>query len=153
MIHHRESTPRAVRGHSWLCLPCATHMPPMRGALVALGALLATHMEASSATPEGSCNVIQDVDIDPHTPGMGSLAASDISDCCKTCTSPGWYSKGCRFYTLSKGRCWFKTGNASVVKSPGKLSGHALAQAAPPPPPPPWPVQQPPRPPTPVGNP
>ena len=76
MIHHRESTPRAVRGHSWLCLPCATHMPPMRGALVALGALLATHMEASSATSEGSCNVIQDVDIDPHTPGMGSLTCN-----------------------------------------------------------------------------
>ena len=54
-----------------------------------------------------------------------------------------WWSKGCRFYTLSKGRCWFKQTNYSVVKSPGKISGQALAQAPPPPPPPPWPKRGP----------
>lgn len=80
-----------------------------------------------------------DMDIDPHTPGMGSIAASTIDACCATCSSPGWWSKGCRFYTLSKGRCWFKQTNYSVVPSPGKISGQAIKQAPAPPPPPPWP--------------
>ena len=78
---------------------------------------------------------------DPHTPGLGHVAASSIDTCCTLCSSPEWWAKGCRFYTLSKGQCWLKANNASVVKSPGKISGHATAQVVPPPPPPlaPWP--------------
>ena len=92
----------------------------------------------------GYCQTpMTDVDIDPHTPGMGSVAASSIDSCCSVCSSPEWWSKGCRFYTLSKGRCWFKQTNYSVVKSPGKISGQALAQAPAPPPPPPWPKRGP----------
>merc|ERR1719230_1860013 len=74
-------------------------------------------------------NHMIDTDIDPHTPGMGSVAASSIDTCCSVCSSPEWFSKGCRFYTLSKGRCWFKQTNSTVVHSPGKMSGQALAQA------------------------
>ena len=81
------------------------------------------------------------MDIDPHTPGLGHVAASSIDKCCELCSSPAWWTKGCRYYTLSKGQCWFKANNASVAKSPGKVSGHATAQIVPPapPPPPPWP--------------
>lgn len=105
--------------------------------LVALIVLPATL--AASAT----CKMFQDVDINPHTPGIGHAAASSIDDCCTLCSSPEWWGKGCRFYTLSKGQCWFKASNASVVKSPGKISGHASAQVVPPAPPPlpPWPKQ------------
>ena len=90
-----------------------------------------------------TCNTFQDTDIDPHTPGMGSVAASDIQTCCETCASAAWYNKGCRFYTLSKGRCWFKTNNGTVVHSPGVIGGHATSPAPPPPPLPPWPKRSP----------
>ena len=72
------------------------------------------------------------MDIDPHTPGLGHVAASSIDKCCELCSSPAWWTKGCRYYTLSKGQCWFKANNASVAKSPGKVSGHATAQIVPP---------------------
>ena len=110
--------------------------------LAALTLLKAT--TASRAPPGGLCqNHWTDTDINPHTPGMGSVAASDIDTCCSVCSSPEWWTKGCRFYTLSKGRCWFKQTNYSVVKSPGKVSGQALSQAPPPPPPPAWPKRGP----------
>ena len=106
--------------------------------------LLLAGAAAMGASPPGYCNnAMTDTDIDPHTPGMGSIAASNIDTCCSVCSSPEWWSKGCRFYTLSKGRCWFKQTNYSVVKSPGKLSGQATSQAPPPPPPPPWPKRGP----------
>lgn len=101
---------------------------------------LAGYVSATDGTPPtGQCNVLADVDIDPHTPGLGSVGGSDIAACCAVCSSPAWWARGCRFYTLSKGRCWLKATNASVVKRPGTSSGHAVTQAAPPPPPPPWP--------------
>ena len=50
---------------------------------------------ASSAPPTpDQCAVLDGVDIDPHTPGMGSLAAGDIAACCATCSSPEWWGKG-----------------------------------------------------------
>ena len=109
-----------------------------------LHALLLGPLVAGEAPPPmGACTTMVDVDIDPHTPGMGSQAAGSIEECCATCSSPSWWAKGCRFYTLSRGRCWFKQTNSSVVKSPGKVSGQATSEAAPPPPPPPWPKRGP----------
>jgi hypothetical protein len=110
-------------------------MPTLPIVLLAVAA-----SRAAAGSPGGFCdNTMTDIDIDPHTPGMGSIAASTIDKCCTVCSSPEWWSKGCRFYTLSKGRCWFKQTNYSVVKSPGHVSGRAISQAPPPPPPPPWP--------------
>ena len=93
---------------------------------------------AYASDPPSTCEKFQDVDINPHTPGLGHVGASSISQCCELCSSPEWWTRGCRFYTLSKGNCWFKANNASVVKSPGKISGHATSQVVPPAPPP-WP--------------
>lgn len=92
----------------------------------------------ASAASDLTCNVFQDVDINPHTPGLGHIGASNIAECCAACSSPEWWVRGCRFYTLSKGQCWFKATNGSVFKSPGKISGHTTAQVVPPAPPP-WP--------------
>jgi len=107
--------------------------------MLLLGALAL--LPVALAGVPATCNVFQDIDIDPHTPGLGHVAANSIDDCCTLCSSPEWWSKGCRFYTLSKGNCWFKASNASIVKSPGKVSGHASTQVVPPAPPPPapWP--------------
>ena len=108
--------------------------------MMRLVTLLALAIAAHAAPPSGTCSApMQGIDIDPHTPGMGSIAAGTIDECCATCTSPEWWGKGCRFYTLSKGRCWFKQANSTVVKSPGVIAGHATAVAPPPPPPPAWP--------------
>ena len=65
------------------------------------------HGGAAAAGPS-SCSTLSDVDIDPHTPGLGHVAASSIDKCCELCSSPAWWTKGCRFYTLSKGQCWFR---------------------------------------------
>ena len=110
----------------------------------ALFLLAAAASEASAGTGPAnpSCKSIEGVDIDPHTPGLGSVGGSSIAECCAACSSATWWAKGCRFYTLSKGKCWLKATNSSVVKTPGKTSGQALAQAAPPPPPP-WPKKGP----------
>lgn len=92
-----------------------------------------------SGDESGMCETYQDIDIDPHTPGLGHVPGIDIATCCDTCTSPAWWGRGCRFYTLSKGNCWLKADNGSMVKTPGYLSGRALKAAPPPPPPPPPP--------------
>jgi len=92
-----------------------------------------------AAAPPQSCSVAQDVDINPHTPGLGWVPASSIDTCCEACSSHEWWSRGCRFYTLSKGRCWLKGDNGTVVAAPGKVSGQATVEA-PPSPPPAWPA-------------
>ena len=86
-----------------------------------------------------TCNTLPDIDINPHTPGLGSVPASSIGECCEACASVVWWEKGCRFYTLSKGRCWLKANNGTMAASPGKLSGQATREAPAPAPPPPWP--------------
>jgi hypothetical protein len=91
-----------------------------------------------------SCRVINDVDINPHTAGLGSVPARTIDSCCDVCRSPAWWARGCRFSTLSRGRCWLKSNNATVAPSPGKTSVQCTA-VAPPPPPPPLPPPPPPK--------
>ena len=44
-----------------------------------------------------------DTDINPHTPGIGHVAASTVQECCEICRSAAWWQKGCRFSTLSRG--------------------------------------------------
>ena len=73
------------------------------------------------------CHIIKDVDINPHTPGLGHATASDIAHCCVLCRSPTWWKAGCRFATLSKGQCWFKANNRTVVPSPGHVSVECLS--------------------------
>jgi hypothetical protein len=94
---------------------------------------------SGSEPPAGSqCGApLKDVDINPHTPGLGSAPGSSIERCCALCSSSTWWARGCRFSTLSRGLCWFKANNQSVVASPGKWSVESTAQAAPPPGPPP----------------
>lgn len=65
------------------------------------------------------CETTTGIDIDPHTAGLGWAPGAGIADCCAACSSAVWWNKGCRFYTFSKGRCWLKTNNATVVKSAG----------------------------------
>ena len=103
--------------------------------------MLAALLLVSATDP--SCRVSQDTDINPHTAGLGNIGGNSIDQCCAACRSPEWWQKGCRFSTLSKGNCWFKANNASVVASPGKISvectsaGPAPAPPPAPPPPPP----------------
>jgi len=94
---------------------------------------------AAVASAQDLCKTTADVDINPHTPGLGNVPGVNIGQCCEACSSAYWWAKGCRFYTLSKGECWLKANNATVVPSPGKVSGQATAAAPPPPPPPPPP--------------
>ena len=117
------------------------HMNPSTLTLcnVAVFALAATTAMAGDPPPH-TCDHYEDVDINPHTPGLGHAGANSIEECCELCSSPEWWTKGCRFYTLSKGNCWFKADNSSVVPAPGKTSGHATSQVTPPTPPP-WPPQ------------
>ena len=89
-----------------------------------------------------TCEVFKDIDIDPHTAGLGWAPGGSLPDCCNACSSPAWFAKGCRFFTFSKGRCWMKANNGTMAKSTGAQSGHVTAEAPPPPPPPapaPWP--------------
>jgi len=91
------------------------------------------------AVDPNTCRVTSDVDVNPHTAGLGSVPGSSIAQCCEACRSPEWWAKGCRFSTLSKGACWLKANNDTVVPSPGKTSVECLSPAPPPPPPPPPP--------------
>ena len=85
------------------------------------------------------CRVQTDTDINPHTAGLGNIPGASIGQCCEACASAAWWGRGCRFSTLSKGRCWFKADNSTVVPSPGKISVEATSAAPPSPPPPPPP--------------
>ena len=58
-----------------------------------------------------SCLVTKGVDINPHTAGIGWAPSDNVDKCCALCRSPTWWAKGCRFSTLSRGRCWFKGDN------------------------------------------
>ena len=93
----------------------------------------------SVVATDPACHVLSDVDINPHHPGIGHVAGSSVDECCAICRSPTWWSKGCRFSTLSRGSCWFKADNKTVVKSPGKQSVGCSSMAPPPAPPPPLP--------------
>jgi hypothetical protein len=115
---------------------------------VALSALAATDLSSSviPTLPSGlggpsppQCHVLEDTDINPHTAGLGHVAGTSIDQCCQVCRSPEWYEKGCRFSTFSRGSCWLKANNATVVHSPGKSSVGVSGEAPPPPPPPPLP--------------
>ena len=86
-----------------------------------------------------SCHVTKGVDINPHTAGIGFAGGISVDQCCALCRSPAWWAKGCRFSTLSRGRCWFKGDNKTVVKSAGHDSVACLSPAPPLPPPPPPP--------------
>lgn len=88
------------------------------------------------------CRVTKDVDINPHTAGIGHVAGNSIEQCCQACRSPLWWGRGCRFSTLSRGACWLKGDNKTVAPSPGKMSVECLSVGPPPPPlppPPPFP--------------
>ena len=104
-------------------------------------ALVASAAAAAAATSHvqklHTCNIIKDTDVNPHTAGLGSVGGSDIGRCCAICSSPEWWARGCRFSTLSRGRCWLKAGNATVARSLGKTSVECTAESAAPPPPPP----------------
>ena len=84
---------------------------------------------AADAKVDPSCRVTSDVDINPHTAGLGSVAASSIRECCAVCRSSHWWKAGCRFSTLSRGRCWLKADNRTVARSPGKMSVECLGEA------------------------
>ncbi len=98
----------------------------------------------AAAATDPACRVTHDTDINPHTAGLGHIGGSSIESCCAACRSPDWWSKGCRFATLSKGSCWFKADNATVISSPGidavECTSAGPAPAPPPPPPPPPPL-------------
>ena len=61
--------------------------------LLLAAAATATEAQEGAATatdsPQWKCqqNMMTDTDIDPHTPGMGSIAASTIDTCCTVCAS------------------------------------------------------------------
>ena len=93
--------------------------------------LLSAHALAGDPVLD-TCNVIKDIDINPHTAGLGHMPASSIDECCQACASQEWWERGCRFYTLSKGNCWFKADNGTMAPSPGKLSGQATKEGPPP---------------------
>ena len=104
-----------------------------------VAALLALALAAADPAAADPCRVVKDVDINPHTAGIGWARGDNVNKCCALCRSPAWWSKGCRFSTLSKGRCWMKADNRSVVHSPGHDSVACLSPAPSPPPPPPPP--------------
>ena len=60
-----------------------------------------------------------------------ATASQVIAEVARHDGSAAWWSRGCRFSTLSKGRCWFKADNATVVPSPGKISVEATSAAPP----------------------
>ena len=114
--------------------PAASAMGSLR--VVAIVALCVGQAEAAlflgraRAAPK-ACIVYNDTDIDPHTPGLGNIAASNISTCCVACQSDAWRQRGCQYFTLSKGNCWFKATAAVQVVSPGKTSGSCLLYTSP----------------------
>ena len=99
----------------------------------------ATVAASPPAIAPPACSVLHDVDVNPHTPGLGHVAAATIADCCAICRSQAWWARGCRFGTLSRGACWLKADNKTVVRAPGKMSVGCGSQAPPPPLPPPLP--------------
>ena len=94
---------------------------------------------APTPAPQSSCQIFTDTDIDPHTPGLGNIVANNISTCCDACLSAKWAAKGCRYFTLSKGNCWFKATADVQVVAPGKTSGSIANAPSPVPTPPPTP--------------
>ena len=95
-------------------------------------------MPSAAASP--SCTIYNDTDINPHTAGLGSIPGAAIGTCCDACASAEWQAKGCRFFTLSIGQCWFKASADTKVPAPGKISGGVPLVPTPPPaptPPPP----------------
>ena len=95
-----------------------------------------------AAAADPACRVVANTDINPHTAGLGHIGGSSINECCAACRSPEWWGRGCRFSTLSKGSCWFKADNGTVVPSPDHTSVECTSAGpapAPPPPPPPLP--------------
>jgi hypothetical protein len=78
-----------------------------------------------------SCNLMNNTDINPHTAGLGDIPGANVSDCCAGCASPQWLAKGCRFFTLSRGRCWFKATADIKIQATGKMSGQVNATFSP----------------------
>ena len=105
--------------------------------VLTLQALATLQAAAGDAPPP--CTVLRDTDINPHTAGLGHTGGTSIEGCCAVCRSPEFWQRGCRFSTFSKGACWLKGNNRSVVSSPGKDSVMCTSEAPPPPPPPPLP--------------
>ena len=78
-------------------------------------AILAALAAVATAGGGSTCKVFKDIDIDPHTAGLGWAPGGSLQDCCNACSTPTWFAKGCRFFTFSKGRCWMK---ASIRSHP-----------------------------------
>jgi hypothetical protein len=69
---------------------------------------------------------------------LGNAPGKDGMDCCAQCSSPAWADKGCKFFTLSMGTCWFKKDDSGRRYIAGAVSGGISgAPLGPPPPPPP----------------
>jgi sialate O-acetylesterase len=93
----------------------------------------------TAASLQQGCLLMNDTDINPHTPGLGNVAASSALECCTLCASTAWAAKGCAYFTYSKANCWFKSNADTKVPSQGKTSGHIGAGLPTPPPTPPTP--------------
>ena len=92
-------------------------------------------------TYAGQCiELFNDTDINPHTAGLGNIPADSASTCCTACASAEWAARGCQYFTLSLGQCWFKATADIKVSAAGKVSGRV--KVAPTPAPVPTPAPQ-----------
>ena len=69
--------------------------------------------------------------------GLGSAAGKSPADCCAQCGAGNMAAKGCKFFTLSQGTCWFKKDDSGRRYIQGAVSGSVAGPMPGPPPPPP----------------
>jgi lysophospholipase L1-like esterase len=118
--------------------PCSSPKQRLGAMLAAL--LVAVALPAAVAAPATTCSAAAYLNnTDFHDgQGLGNGPGKDAADCCAQCSSAAWAAKGCKFFTLSMGTCWFKKDDSGRRYIAGAVSGGISgAPLGPPPPAPP----------------
>ena len=107
--------------------------------LAVCAAATAAAAAVSPAAPAEVCNAtafLQNTDFHDGQ-GLGSALGATPADCCAACSNPAWAAKGCKFFTLSQGVCWFKKDDSGRRYIAGAVSGGVAGTPLGPPPAPP----------------